>query len=217
MKENNKLQQRHDKIEKSKKSEVKLMKESVQKKVESKKKDYEKYMEEKKKSSEIRKKIMTTNKDKVVKEYDKPTREVQKNELDEKFKKKNLYNIKKESESINPTWVLIEKNTSVPELKTSTMRKLGILEFDVAKYWNTCLSNRMHIMNNMDIVTCLGKTEVIGNLRTDNLSDIISYLYEHQWKDTKVVEKGNGCSLCEFRYSCSPCVLTQKQELCSIT
>ena len=128
-----------------------------------------------------------------------------------------LHDITKKTELINRTWNVIEKNTSYPEMKTATMRKLGILEFNVTKFWNTCLSNRIHIMNNLDVVSCLGKAEAIGNLKTDSLSDVILELYENQWKDTKAAENKNGCSLCEFRYSCNPCILTKKQEPCIIT
>ena len=128
-----------------------------------------------------------------------------------------FHNIKKKTDFSNSTWQVIEKDISFPEINTTTMRKLGILEFNVTKFWNTCLSNRIHIMNNFDVVTCLGKTEAIGNLKTDTLSSIILKLYENQWKDTKATEGKNGCSLCEFRYSCNPCILTKKKKTCNLT
>ncbi|SET03328.1 radical SAM protein [[Clostridium] polysaccharolyticum] len=127
-----------------------------------------------------------------------------------------LHDMKKETEFLNPTWRAVEKDTSLPEMKTATMRKLGVLEFNTTKFWNTCLCNRIHIMNNLDVVTCLGKTELIGNLKSDSLSSIVLKLYENQWKDTKAADDNNGCSLCEFRYSCTPCILTKKKEPCNL-
>ena len=126
-----------------------------------------------------------------------------------------LHDIKNTAQIINNTWTVIEKSTSIPEITLATMRKLGVLEFNVSKYLNMCLSNRIHIMNNMDVITCLGKTELVGNLKKDSLSSILLSLYENQWKDTKVSDNESGCGACEFRYSCNPCILTREKK-CNI-
>lgn len=127
-----------------------------------------------------------------------------------------LHDMKNTVEIINSTWTVIEKSTSNPEITPSTMRKLGVLEFNISKYWNMCLSNRIHIMNNMDVITCLGESKIIGNLNKDSLTSILLLLYENQWKDTKVSDDESHCGSCEFRYSCNPCILTKDNTKCNL-
>ena len=48
------------------------------------------------------------------------------------------------------------------------------------------------------------RTNIIGNLRHENLSDLFSTgRIDHYWELTK--EQFSGCSSCEYRYACDDC------------
>lgn len=76
--------------------------------------------------------------------------------------------------------------------------------FFYSQKFNPCLGQKMAIDTDGEIKTCLWSEEVLGNIRTDNLKDmIIGGRFDSAWEMTK--DKIEVCNECERRYACNDC------------
>jgi len=90
------------------------------------------------------------------------------------------------------------------------------IEVDVFQYFynqkfNPCWGNKIAIDINGDIKPCIWSNDILGNLKRDNIKDmIISGKFDYYWELTK--EKFEVCNFCEFRCLCPDCrVITLKE------
>ena len=82
--------------------------------------------------------------------------------------------------------------------------KLEIFNFFYSKYFNPCLGHQMAIDTRGEIKACLWLDEIIGNIHSDNLKDlIISGKFDKYWEIS--MEKIETCKDCEMRFICDDC------------
>ena len=86
--------------------------------------------------------------------------------------------------------------------------KLEIFNFFYSKYFNPCLGHQVALDTRGEIKACLWLDEIIGNIDSDNLKDlIISGKFDKYWEIS--MEKIETCKECEMRFNCDDCrVLT---------
>lgn len=82
--------------------------------------------------------------------------------------------------------------------------KLEIFNFFYSKYFNPCLGHQVAIDTRGEIKACLWLDEIIGNIGSDNLKDlIISGKFDKYWEIS--MEKIETCKECEMRFTCDDC------------
>lgn len=72
--------------------------------------------------------------------------------------------------------------------------------------YDDCLLGKLTILNNGDVVACLGMIDsYLGNVLYDDLSDIMESLYKDYWA-IPIDERERGkCVKCAYRYNCNSC------------
>jgi radical SAM protein with 4Fe4S-binding SPASM domain len=82
--------------------------------------------------------------------------------------------------------------------------KVEIFNFFYSKYYNPCLGHQVAIDTGGEIKCCLWSEEVLGNIGTDDLKDmIIRGVFDKYWEYTK--SKIESCKDCELRVACDDC------------
>lgn len=120
------------------------------------------------------------------------------NEMAEKFKRICMA---KKKDFVLPN----ERKRDIEELKVE------IFFFFYSQYFNPCLGHQVAIDTGGEIKVCLWSDIVLGNIKTDNLKDlIISGVFDEYWEMTK--DKIVGCKNCEKRYACNDCRVSSLKE-----
>ncbi|MCL1934678.1 MAG: grasp-with-spasm system SPASM domain peptide maturase [Candidatus Azobacteroides sp.] len=85
--------------------------------------------------------------------------------------------------------------------------------FMESKLYNNCLNKKLTIDNQGNIKNCTALNKSYGNLKNDNLIQIISSSeFQKLWKIKK--DEISVCRDCEFRYMCSDCrAFTENNDL----
>jgi radical SAM protein with 4Fe4S-binding SPASM domain len=82
--------------------------------------------------------------------------------------------------------------------------KTEIFKFFYTKYFNPCLGHKVAIDTDGEIKCCLWSDDILGNIETDDLKDmIIRGIFDFYWEFTK--NKIEICKDCELRYICDEC------------
>jgi len=82
--------------------------------------------------------------------------------------------------------------------------KAEIFRFFYTKYFNPCLGHKVAIDTDGEIKCCLWSDDILGNIETDDLKDmIIRGIFDFYWEFTK--NKIESCKDCELRYACDDC------------
>ena len=89
------------------------------------------------------------------------------------------------NESISEKWSVIRKDNFRSITGTDNMLLLDEVKFFERKYYNECLNNRIYITSKLDVVKCFGVRDVIGNMKKDNINDIVLELYNNIWRQSK--------------------------------
>ncbi|MBU1110638.1 radical SAM protein [Patescibacteria group bacterium] len=95
-------------------------------------------------------------------------------------------------------WEIL-KRKSRPNFSTS------VKSFFKLKSWNSCLTGKIVIASNGDVLPCVfARNHIIGNVLEQRLSDIVySDKLQDIWKLNR--DRIDKCKDCEFRYACKDC------------
>lgn len=87
---------------------------------------------------------------------------------------------------------------------------INIYRFFYSRNFNPCLGHKIAVDTNGDIKPCLWLNEVIANIKTSNIKDLITAgQFSPYWELSKrLIEE---CSRCELRYACNDCRIYSKQ------
>ncbi len=82
--------------------------------------------------------------------------------------------------------------------------KVEIFNFFYSKFFNPCLGHQVAVDTNGEIKCCLWSEEILGNIETDDLKDlIIRGVFDKYWELSKT--RIEGCKDCELRVACDDC------------
>jgi radical SAM protein with 4Fe4S-binding SPASM domain len=82
--------------------------------------------------------------------------------------------------------------------------KAEIFKFFYTSYFNPCLGHKVAIDTGGEIKCCLWSDEILGNIETDGLKDmIIRGKFDFYWEFSK--SKIESCKDCELRHACDDC------------
>ena len=82
--------------------------------------------------------------------------------------------------------------------------KAEIFRFFYTHYFNPCLGHKVAIDTDGEIKCCLWSDDILGNIETDDLKDmIIRGIFDFYWEFTK--NNIEICKDCELRYICDDC------------
>lgn len=82
--------------------------------------------------------------------------------------------------------------------------KVELFHFFYSQHFNPCFGHQVAIDTGGEIKPCLWSGEVLGNIKSDNLKDmVISGIFDKYWEMTK--NKIEVCKDCEKRYACNDC------------
>lgn len=102
---------------------------------------------------------------------------------------------------------------SILKRKTENITKgqLKISSFFYGKFYDRCLGHKIAVDTGGEIKCCLWSQEIIGNIETDDLQDlIIKGKFDFFWELTK--SQIEGCKDCEMKYSCDYCSILSVKE-----
>lgn len=96
--------------------------------------------------------------------------------------------------------ILINKGTLVT--KQNLKKPIGLYENTYCEIKNRCFDGKIYIKSNGDVCVCKGYSQILGNLNSDEISEIINkiegvYLYEN------LPAKCLNCGVVDICYSCS--------------
>lgn len=108
----------------------------------------------------------------------------------------------------------ININLSNPEIsKSSFMNNISLGESFTRRMYDSCLTGKLTILNNGDLVPCLGlHVKKIGNVLSDNIIELIRNLYYAYWEKDVDSREDQKCYKCEFRYNCVSCSKYQNEN-----
>ncbi|MCK4762118.1 MAG: SPASM domain-containing protein [Candidatus Aminicenantes bacterium] len=97
------------------------------------------------------------------------------------------------------------------QLEIKKREQVDLSEFDISMYrffysrdFNPCLGHKAAVDTNGDIKPCLWLNEIIGNIRENNIKDLItSGRFAPYWELSK--NDIGECKACEMRYACNDC------------
>ncbi len=93
---------------------------------------------------------------------------------------------------------------SNPVKKNVKELKIEIINFLYTEFYNPCLGHQIAIDTGGEIKCCLWSDDVLGNIVSDNLKDmIVSGTFDNYWEISK--EKIDSCKDCELRFACDDC------------
>ena len=82
--------------------------------------------------------------------------------------------------------------------------KAEIFRFFFSNHFNPCLGNKVSVDIGGEIKCCLWSDEILGNIKTDDLKDmIIRGKFDFYWELSK--RKIESCKDCELRHACDDC------------
>jgi radical SAM protein with 4Fe4S-binding SPASM domain len=82
--------------------------------------------------------------------------------------------------------------------------KAEIFRFFFTRHFNPCLGNNAAVDTGGEIKCCLWSDEILGNIETDGLKDmIIRGKFDFYWEFSK--SKIESCKDCELRHACDDC------------
>jgi len=95
------------------------------------------------------------------------------------------------------------------------LKGLSLDEFFLKKLSDHCLTSKITIKSDGDVVPCLQRyNEIVGNIKNDEFSQIIKNLSEKYWSKPIDQRKTGKCLKCEFMYACNACVYTNCEKSC---
>ncbi|AIQ21163.1 hypothetical protein H70357_34130 [Paenibacillus sp. FSL H7-0357] len=118
--------------------------------------------------------------------------------------------------AIKQSWRSVRTSLQNPVIKESSIIKTGMNKFFIKKMNDWCLSGRVTICHNGDVISCLGKQdEVVGNVNKMGISSILKILVEEYWNKPVYTKDTSGkCIRCEFKYACNACNKVNIEKSC---